>query len=110
MLAAHTNLRVRQAEQALAPHVAHVGQTIKPHVNRTVLVLGLAYPMAMMPQMYNVWALHRTSGLSELTYTAGIIMAIAWTVYGLVNRDKAIFMLNMLWIGVHTTMLVGLLR
>jgi hypothetical protein len=110
MLALRTNIQVRRAEAALAPHVAHVEHAIKPHVNRTVLTLGLAYPLAMLPQLYNVWVLHRTAGLSELTYTAGLVMAFAWALYGLVNRDKAIFGLNVLWIGVHATMIAGLLR
>jgi uncharacterized protein with PQ loop repeat len=110
MLALRSNIQVQRAEAALAPRVAHVEHVIKPHVRRTVLTLGIAYPLAMLPQLYNVWVLQRTAGLSELTYSAGLVMALAWTVYGLVNRDKAIFGLNVLWIGVHTTMIIGLLR
>ncbi|MBN2848737.1 MAG: hypothetical protein JXP72_09880 [Coriobacteriia bacterium] len=110
MLAPRVNISLQHAEAALAPHVAHAEQAIKPHIKRVVLTLGLAYPMAMAPQLYNVWVLNRTSGLSEFTYTAGLIMALTWTLYGFVNRDKAIFTLNLLWIGVHTTMIIGLLR
>ncbi|HSQ21840.1 MAG TPA: hypothetical protein VLQ52_03465 [Coriobacteriia bacterium] len=110
MLAPRVNISLQHAEAALAPHVAHAEQAIKPHIKRIVLTLGLAYPMAMAPQLYNVWVLNRTAGLSEFTYTAGLIMALTWTLYGFVNRDKAIFTLNLLWIGVHTTMIIGLLR
>jgi uncharacterized protein with PQ loop repeat len=104
------DISLRRAEAALAPRVAHAEEAIKPHVKRAVLTLGVVYPLAMLPQLYNVWVLHRTAGLSELTYLAGLVMALTWTVYGLVNRDRAIFGLNTLWIGVHTIMIVGLLR
>jgi hypothetical protein len=101
---------LRSTEAALAPRVATVEKAIKPHVNRAVLAIGLVYPLAMSPQLYNVWVLHRTAGLSEFTYGVGLAMALAWTLYGLVNRDKAIFGLNILWIGVHATMIAGLMR
>jgi uncharacterized protein with PQ loop repeat len=110
MLALWATDRVKQAESSIGPRVAQVEETIKPHVNRIVLALGLAYPIAMVPQLYNVWVLHRTAGLSELTYTMGLVMASAWVVYGLVHRDKAIWGLNILWIGIHATMIAGLLR
>ena len=102
--------RLRDTAEALAPRAEAAETAIKPHVNRAVLLLGLAYPLAMLPQMYNVWALHRTAGLSELTYAAGLAMAFTWTLYGLVHRDRTVFGLNVLWIGVHITMIVGLVR
>lgn len=110
MLAPRATIFTRRAATAIAPRIDHVEETIKPHVNRTVLALGLAYPMAMAPQLYNVWVLNRTAGLSELTYGVGLAMALAWTLYGAVNRDRLIFALNLLWIGIHTTMIIGLLR
>ena len=110
MLALRSTVLARRATAAITPALDHVEETIKPHVNRTVLALGLAYPMAMAPQLYNVWVLNRTAGLSELTYGVGLAMALAWTLYGFVNRDKVIFTLNLLWIGIHTTMIIGLLR
>ncbi|MBF4509419.1 MAG: hypothetical protein ISP10_02915 [Aeromicrobium sp.] len=110
MLASRVDSKLREAEATLAPHVAHVEKTMKPHVRRALLTLGLLYPVAMAPQIYNVWVLHRTAGLSELTYMAGLMMALLWTAHGLLNRDKAVFGLNALWIGVHATMIAGLLR
>lgn len=101
---------LRRMETALAPRVAQAEIVLKPHVNRLVLALGMLYPLATTPQIYNVWVLHRTAGLSELTYMAGLMMALLWTAHGLLNRDKAVFGLNALWIGVHATMIAGLLR
>jgi uncharacterized protein with PQ loop repeat len=83
---------------------------IEPHVDRVVVLIGVLYPFAMAPQLYNVWALHRTAGLSGVTYCIGLAMALAWTVYGLVHREKAIWMLNTIWVGVHSAMIAGLLR
>lgn len=95
---------------ALAPRVARAEAAMKPHVNRAVLGMGVAYPMATLPQLYNVWVLGRTGGLSEITYGCGLVMASAWTLYGVINRDRAIWMVNALWIGLHTAMFIGLMR
>lgn len=110
MRARRSERNLRRAAEALAPHVEKAEAVIEPHVNRAVIFIGLIYPMAMAPQLYNVWALHRTAGLSGITYGIGLAMAIAWTVYGLIHRERAIWMLNTIWVGVHTAMIAGLMR
>jgi hypothetical protein len=101
---------LRRLEAALPRKVARAEAAMKPHVNRAVLGLGLAYPIATLPQLYNVWVLGRTGGLSEVTYGAGCVMALTWTLYGIINRDRAIWMVNVVWIGLHTAMFIGLMR
>jgi len=110
MRARRSERNLRRAAEVLAPHVEKAEAVIEPHVNRAVIFIGLIYPLAMAPQLYNVWALHRTAGLSGVTYSIGLAMAIAWTVYGLIHRERAIWMLNTIWVGVHTAMIAGLLR
>lgn len=108
MLDKHIRPRIRRAEQSLAPQVARAEAAMRPHVNKAVLALGLVYPMAMLPQLYNVWVLGRTAGLSEITYVAGLTMALVWTLYGLLNRDRTIARLNSLWVLIHAIMIAGL--
>lgn len=101
---------LRRMETALAPHVAQAEIVLKPHVNRLVLAIGMLYPLATMPQIYNVWVLHRTGGLSEVTYAAGLLMALLWTAWGLLHHERMVWSLNLLWVGVHATMIAGLLQ
>lgn len=101
---------IRGAAETLAPRFERAEAAIEPHVNRLVVLLGILYPLAMAPQLYNVWALHRTAGLSEITYAIGLAMAIAWTLYGLIRREKPIWMINSIWVGLHSAMIAGLLR
>lgn len=100
----------RDTAEALVPHVERAEAAIEPHVNRAVMTLGLMYPLAMAPQLYNVWALHRTAGLSGVTSGMGLAMALTWTVYGLIHRERAIWVLNAIWVVVHTAMVAGLLQ
>lgn len=110
MGALRSERHIRQAAEALAPRMERAEAAIEPHVDRAVVLIGIAYPLAMTPQLYNVWALHRTAGFSGITYGIGLTMAIAWTVYGLIHRERAIWMLNTIWVGVHGAMIAGLLR
>ena len=110
MFARRSGRRIRRAAEALAPRVERAEAAIEPHLDRAVVLIGIAYPLAMTPQLYNVWALHRTAGLSGITYGIGLVMAVAWTAWGLVHRERAIWMLNTIWVGVHGAMIAGLLR
>lgn len=110
MRAHSSGLGLRRTAEALVPHVEKAEAAIEPHVDRAVMTVGLVYPLAMMPQLYNVWALHRTAGLSGITYGIGLAAALTWTVYGLVHHKKPIWMINTIWIGLHGAMIAGLLR
>jgi len=108
MLSHALQLWKRPNEATLAPHVARAEAAIKPHVNRAVLGLGLAYPMATAPQFYNVWVLGRTGGLSEFTSLAGLAMATTWMVYGILHRNLTIAGLNGVWMVLHAAMAIGI--
>jgi uncharacterized protein with PQ loop repeat len=105
---------VQVAAAAIGPRAAratqHVSGRIEPHVDRMVLTLGLTYPLAMAPQLYNVWALDQTAGISSFTSVMGLVMSVAWTLYGLIHRQKSIWLANGVWIAVHAAMIAGLLR
>lgn len=112
MLQVRKPLRIQASAAGIVPRAAqvteHVAGAIEPHVNRMVLLLGLLYPLAMAPQLYNVWALNRTAGLSAITSVIGLTVSITWTVYGLIHRQKTIWVVNLAWIAVHTAMVTGL--
>jgi len=105
---------VQMAAAVVCPRAArvtrHVSGRIEPHVDRMVLALGLTYPLAMAPQLYNVWALDQTAGISSFTSAMGLVMSLAWTLYGLIHRQKSIWLANGVWIAVHGAMIAGLLR
>lgn len=88
----------------------NVAGVIEPHVDRMVMLLGIVYPLAMAPQLYNVWALHRTAGLSGITSVIGLLASIIWAVYGLLHRQRPILIANLVWMCVHAAMAVGILR
>ena len=108
MLSHALQLWKRPNETALPPGVARAEAAIKPHVNRAVVGVGLAYPMATAPQFYNVWVLGRTGGLSEITSIAGLVMATTWLVYGILHRNLTIVGLNGLWMVLHAAMVIGI--
>ena len=108
MLLQALQLRMRPGEKAGAPRIARAEAAMKPHVNRAVVGIGLAYPMATAPQFYNVWVLGRTGGLSEITSIAGLVMAITWLIYGILHRNPTIVGLNSLWVVLHAAMAIGI--
>lgn len=114
MLDVRKTLRTPAQVALIGPRAAqmteNVAVVIEPHVDRMVMLLGVIYPLATAPQLYNVWALNRTDGLSGVTSVIGLIVSIIWTIYGLLHRQKPIWVANLVWIGVHTAMAAGILR
>jgi uncharacterized protein with PQ loop repeat len=88
----------------------NVAELIEPHVDRVVMLLGVIYPLAMSPQLYNVWVLNRTAGLSGITSIVGLVVSVIWVIYGLLHRQRPIWVANLVWVCVHATMAAGILR
>lgn len=84
-------------------------EAIRPHVDRAVLGLGFIYPMAALPQVYNVWFLQRTAGFSEITYAVATCVAFMWIAYGRLHRQRAVWMVNSLSLAMNGAMILGLL-
>ncbi|MDY0341900.1 MAG: SemiSWEET family transporter [Coriobacteriia bacterium] len=114
MLDVRKTLRAPAQVALIGPRAAQMTESvavvIEPHVNRMVMLFGIVYPLAMAPQLYNVWALNRTAGLSGITSLIGLVVSAIWTVYGLIHRQKPIWVANLVWIGVHAAMAAGILR
>lgn len=85
-------------------------QQIRPHVEKAVFGFGMVNPVMAVPQVLTVWETHRVSGLSPVTVTSGLVMAVLMTTYGAVQRSRALWMPSAVWVTIHSTILAGIIR
>lgn len=83
-------------------------EQIKPHFHRVLFGFGIINPLTAVPQLHNVWVLERVGGISAITTTAALAMAVLWTVYGLLERRTVLWATSVLWIVMHAATLVGI--
>lgn len=85
-------------------------ERVKPGVERALYGFGFINPMMAAPQLYNIYVSHHVSGLSSITIGSGLIMALLWTIYGMLGRQTVLWTTSAVWVLVHGVTLFGIAR
>ncbi|PIR82948.1 hypothetical protein COU19_03370 [Candidatus Kaiserbacteria bacterium CG10_big_fil_rev_8_21_14_0_10_56_12] len=71
--------------------------------------VGLLAPLALVPQILQLYGSQSSAGLSFATWGLLTIVTALWTVYGAAHRDKQIFFANLLLTIFNGIVAVGIL-
>ena len=75
---------------------------------RRVLGFMSAFSMLMtIPQVWTIWVSHQAAGVSVVSWSAYLLSALLWFVYGVRQRDKNIFLPCIGWIGLDVAVITG---
>jgi len=85
----HTRARIA-AEQDPYPHPSF----IKRHFDRIMYAVALIAPVALMPQVYQIFAYQDVGGLSLLTHLSLACFNILWIMYGMLHKAIPIVIAN----------------
>lgn len=78
-------------------------------VDSIVMASSVIAPLTALPQVYNIWVLQNTVGVSLLTWVLFLVLAFPFLAYGIVHKLKQIIVLNVLWIVMELVVIVGIL-
>ena len=76
--------------------------------DRLVYAAAIVGPVMSLPQLYDIWVLRRT-GVSIVTWSAYLLMAMLWLLYGLERGDRTVVLAQILWLVVDLGVVGGLL-
>ena len=62
-----------------------------------------------VPQAWIIWNRRQAAGVSLLSWSAYLVSALAWLVYGLQKHDRNIYLPCLGWIAVDAAVIVGVL-
>lgn len=86
-----------------------------PHKNKwinrldtLVLIIGIIGPLSILPQIFKIFVEHDASGLSIYTWSFFIMMNIPWIAYGVLHKEKVIYIAHSLWLISHVIVLIGI--
>ena len=75
---------------------------------RRILGFMSAFSMLMtIPQVWTIWVHHEARGVSIVSWSAYLLSALLWFVYGLRQRDKNIYLPCIGWIGLDVAVVTG---
>ena len=83
----------------------------RPHSETTLrrFLGGMSvFTMLMtVPQVLTIWVGHIAAGVSVLSWSAYLLSAILWFLYGIQKRDKNIYLPCIGWIGLDAAIIIG---
>ena len=75
---------------------------------RRILGFMSVFSMVMtIPQVWTIWVNHEARGVSIVSWSAYLLSALLWLVYGLRQRDKNIYLPCIGWIGLDVAVITG---
>lgn len=81
----------------------------KRGLDRFMYAVAFLTPLALFPQIYQLYKTHETGGLSFSTWLLLALVNLLWTVYGVVHKDRHLILANSLLFVGHLVLLAGLL-
>ena len=75
---------------------------------RRILGFMSVFSMLMtIPQVWTIWVNHQAAGVSVASWSAYLLSALLWFVFGLRQRDKNIYLPCIGWIGLDVAVVTG---
>lgn len=68
---------------------------------------GIVGPLMTLPQLYNIWVLQSAAGVSIMSWSAYLVVAIVWLCYALFHKERPLIVMNGLWIVLDAMVIVG---
>ena len=71
--------------------------------------LSIFTMLMTIPQVLTIWIGHQAAGVSLLSWSAYLISAVLWLWYGIMKRDRNIYLPCVGWIVLDGAVIVGVL-
>lgn len=102
----HLHVRKRMYENLEPfPHP----EAAKRFLDRIMVFVAAAGPLAMLPQVFDVLFTRSVEGLSLTTWSLWTGLSVIWLFYGILHRELPIIVSNTLYLGLHGIIVGGIL-
>ena len=71
--------------------------------------VGIAAPLALVTQIFQIYTTHSAAGVSLLTWLLLTLFNALWMLYGSVHRDRQLFFANLLMALFDLVVVVGIM-
>lgn len=99
----HLHLRKRASGKAPSPY-PHPKALVRAF-DRLMLIVAVAGPLALVPQVVQTLETKDVSGLSFLTWMLWTLLSVVWVAYGLLHKERPIVISQSLYLVLHAVIL-----
>ena len=72
-----------------------------------VSIISIVFPLTGIPQIMKIWVHKNAEGVSLLTWGSFLLFTIPLFLYSIVQKDKRLTIMWILWIIVYTAIVIG---
>jgi uncharacterized protein with PQ loop repeat len=102
----HIRARARASKKLEQYPSRHPGKRLLDYF---MYAVGLAAPLALVPQILELYANKSSEGMSLLTWVLLTCVNACWAFYAIVHKDNHILFANILMALFNSTLVVGIL-
>ncbi len=74
-----------------------------------VYVVGVAGPLATLPQLIEIYSTHNADGVSFVTWGLYAVTDLPWVIYAFVHREPPLIICYVLWFSFNAAVAIGVL-
>lgn len=78
-------------------------------VDSAAYVMGVLTPLTSLPQLYEIWILKNSAGVSVSTWSLWIGTSAFWFYYGFIHKERPIMVAQSLWFVLELLVVIGVL-
>jgi uncharacterized protein with PQ loop repeat len=90
-------------------HPGPFRKSLTTSFDRLLYALSVITILMTVPQVLSIWLHHTAQGVSLLTWSTYLVSACVWLVHGIRERDPAIYVACIGWIGLDAAIVAGAL-
>ena len=79
----------------------------KRFLDRAAYFFAVFGPVMTIPQVLRIWVGKDASGVSPISWSAYLVVAVFWLTYGIAHKAKPIIFTNILWIIFEIMIIAG---
>jgi len=100
----HLRKRIHQKHEKY-PHP----DKFKNFVDKAVYFVGAFGIIMTLPQLMKIWVDKNASGVSAVSWSAYLVAAIFWLLYGYLHREKQLIIIYSCWVFLDIVIITGTL-
>lgn len=78
-------------------------------LDKITIAAAIFGPVAVLPQIYKIWAEQNASGFSPVTWGLLFLMNMPMIIYGVVHKEKPVILANVLWFLANVSIFLGVM-
>jgi len=100
---AHKRKRIHEHHEEF-PHP----HPFKRFMDKAIFIVGFISPIMTLPMLYKIFSLQTAAGLSFISYLTYLFTTAFWFLYGVLHKEKPIYVTNAVWLVLHVIILIGI--